>query len=250
MPRPFLYLFNLYFYALFLAVSLTAMLLFTSYVVLLGILFPNRRRTMRRFRRAINWYGMLVVAAPSPFIKVRYEYQGDVAHGEPCIFVCNHRSATDAFLMGLLPEELVQIVNVWPFRIPLLGFYAKLSGYLNIRMMSPEKFMENGSRLIGEGVSVVFFPEGTRAVDRKMGSFHGSAFRLALATKAPIVPICLSGTDVVMPKGSSLLYPGEVTLRRLPAIRWSEYGELTAFALKNRVWKVIDRELSLMEARA
>ena len=38
--------------------------------------------------------------------------------------------------MCVLPHECVQIVNVWPFRIPVLGLYAKFSGYLNIRMMS------------------------------------------------------------------------------------------------------------------
>lgn len=249
MPRPLLYLFNLYFYLLFLTVSLVVMVLFTSYVTIMGIVIPNTRRTLRRFRRAINLYGTIVVLSPAPFIRVRYEDHGDRRPGEPCIFVCNHRSATDAFLMGLLPEELVQVVNLWPFKIPFLGFYAKISGYLNIRMMAPDKFAEKASRLIGEGVSIVFFPEGTRAADRKMGSFHGSAFRLALQTKAAIVPICLSGTETVMPKGSSLMYPGSVTVRRLPAIRREEYGELTAFALKNRVWKRIDDELAAMEGR-
>jgi 1-acyl-sn-glycerol-3-phosphate acyltransferase len=150
--------------------------------------------------------------------------------------------------MGVLPHELVQIVNVWPFRIPVLGVYAKFAGYLNIRMMPPDEFMHSASRLLMDGVSIVFFPEGTRSVTGTMGSFHGSAFRLALESKASIVPLCISGSENIPPKGSPLLRPGTIRVRRLPAIGWDEYKDLTAFALKNRIWKVMDHELSVMES--
>jgi 1-acyl-sn-glycerol-3-phosphate acyltransferase len=149
--------------------------------------------------------------------------------------------------MGILPHELVQIVNVWPFRIPVLGVYAKLAGYLNIRMIPPEQFMQCASQLLKDGVSIVFFPEGTRSTSRKMGSFHGSAFRLALESQASIVPLCISGSECIPPKGSPLLRPGIIRVRSLPEIGWDEYKDLTAFALKNRVWKSMDRELSTME---
>jgi 1-acyl-sn-glycerol-3-phosphate acyltransferase len=243
-----LYLLNLYFYTLFILLSATVIPVLTVYVVSLGLLFPSRRRTMKRFRRAVNWYGMVIIACPFPFIRLRYETDKKNEQGEPYIFVCNHRSASDAFLMGILPHELVQIVNVWPFRIPVLGIYAKFAGYLNIRMMPPEEFMQSASQLLTEGVSIVFFPEGTRSVTGTMGSFHGSAFRLALESKAPIVPLCISGSENIPPKGSPLLRPGVIRVRRLPAIAWDEYKDLTAFALKNRVWKIMDHELSVMES--
>jgi 1-acyl-sn-glycerol-3-phosphate acyltransferase len=191
---------------------------------------------------------MVINSSPYPFIKLRYEVHGKNEPGEPYIFVCNHRSASDAFLMGILPHELVQIVNVWPFRIPVLGVYAKFAGYLNIRMIPPDQFKQSASQLLKEGVSIVFFPEGTRSTTGKMGSFHGSAFRLALESKAPIVPLCLSGSENIPPKGSPLLRPGIIRVRRLPAITWDEYKDLNAFALKNRVWKIIDHELSAMES--
>jgi 1-acyl-sn-glycerol-3-phosphate acyltransferase len=150
--------------------------------------------------------------------------------------------------MGILPHELVQIVNVWPFRIPVLGAYAKLAGYLNIRMIPTDEFLQSASNLLKDGVSIVFFPEGTRSTSGKMGSFHGSAFRLALESKAAIVPLCITGSENIPPKGSPLLHPGIIKIRRLPAIEWDEYKHLTAFALKNRVWKIIDNELSTMES--
>ncbi len=248
LDRLKLYLLNLYFYTCFFVFSAIGIPVLTLFVALVA-LFESHRSTMRRFRRAISWYGLLITAIPYPFIRIRYEDHSNNGPGGPYIFVCNHRSASDAFLMCVLPHEAIQIVNVWPFRIPVLGLYAKLSGYLNIRMMTHEQFLEKATKLLADGVSIIFFPEGTRSASRTMGSFHGAAFRLALQSKAAVVPLCISGNENIPPKGSLMLQPGTIRVRRLPAITWSEYRELNAFAFKNRVWHIIDRELSGMEVR-
>jgi 1-acyl-sn-glycerol-3-phosphate acyltransferase len=62
-----------------------------------------------------------------------------------------------------------------------------------------------------------------------------------------VVPLCISGNENIPPKGSLLLRPGTIRVRRLSAITWDEYKGLNAFAFKNRVRKVIDHELSVME---
>ncbi len=241
------YLLNLYFYTFFIVLSAVLIPSLTVFVAV-SRPFSSHRRTMKRFRRAISWYGRIITAIPYPFIRLRYEDHARDVRGGPFIFVSNHRAASDAFLMCVLPHECVQIVNIWPFRIPVLGLYARFSGYLNIRMMSHEQFMEKATKLLSEEVSIIFFPEGTRSADRKMGSFHGAAFRLALETKAAVVPLCITGNENIPPKGSLLLRPGAIRVRRLPAITWEEYKDLNAFAFKNRVWHIIDHELSVMES--
>ena len=241
-----LFLLNLYFYTFFVLLSAIAIPALTLMVAISRI-FLSHRLTMKRFRRAISWYGILITSIPYPIIKLRYEDLGKNGAEEPFIFVCNHRAASDAFLMCVLPHECVQIVNVWPFRIPVLGLYARFSGYLNIRMMSHEQFMAQATKLLSDGVSIIFFPEGTRSASRTMGSFHGAAFRLALESKASVVPLCITGNENIPPKGSLLLRTGTIRVRRLPAITWNEYKDLNAFAFKNRVWHIIDKELSVME---
>lgn len=204
---------------------------------------------MKRFRRSISWYGRGVTLLTFPLIKVRYENHSKNNSQEPYIFVCNHRAASDAFLMSVLPHEAVQVVNTWPFRIPVLGFFARLAGYLNIKNMPHELFLEEALKLLGEKVSIIFFPEGTRSGDKKIGNFHGSAFRLALQAKVAIVPLCISGNENIPPRGSLLMRPGTIRVRRLPAIAWQDYKDLNIFSLKNKVREIISEELSLMENR-
>jgi 1-acyl-sn-glycerol-3-phosphate acyltransferase len=244
--RMKLFILNLYCYTCFLLLSAIAIPALTLGVAVSRI-FMSHRRTMKRFRRAISWYGKIITSIPYPLIKLRSEDRGKNGAEGPFIFICNHRAASDAFLMCVLPHECVQIVNVWPFRIPVLGLYARFSGYLNIRKMSHEQFMGQATKLLSDGVSIIFFPEGTRSASKTMGSFHGAAFRLALESKAAVVPLCITGNENIPPKGSLLLHPGAIRVRRLPAITWDEYKDLNAFAFKNRVWHIIDNELSVMD---
>ena len=247
--RLMLYLFNFYFYTLFLLCVIVLIPLFTIFVAVTRV-FSTHRNTMRRFRRAMVWWGRVVSALPYPFIKIRYELDGANDVSKPYIFICNHRSATDAFLMKVLPHEFVEIVNDWPFKIPVLGFYAKFAAFLDIRNMTHEQFVEIASRLLQEGVSIVFFPEGTRSRDRNMGNFHSAAFRLALETGTSLIPVCMTGNEIVMPKGSSLLRPGTIRVRQLPPLEWENISGMTPFALKRRVWDMMKRELSVMEGDA
>ncbi len=240
---------NLYSYTLFLVYSALFIPVLILVVLVLSI-FMDRRGTMRRVRRAIGWWGRGITLIPFPLIRVCYEDRFRDNPGEPYIYVCNHRSTSDGFLMSVLPIEAVQVVNIWPFRIPVIGFFARIAGYLNVRMMSPEEFFGKALTLLNQNVSIIFFPEGTRATGKKMGNFHSAAFRLALKSRVSIVPLCITGNETIMPKGSLVLRPGTVRVRRLPAITWSEYRDLNVYKLKNRVREILGRELALMESGA
>ena len=241
-----LYFMNLYFYIFFILFSAMVIPALTLFVAFLAIFIPHRI-AMKRFRRAISWYGRVMTLIPFPLIKIHYEDHSQNKTAAPYIFVSNHRSASDPFLMCVLPHEAIQIVNVWPFNIPVLGIYARLAGYLNVNKMPPELFFDRALKLLKDKVSIIFFPEGTRSGKKELGNFHGSAFRLALQAQAPIVPICISGNEKIPPRGSLLLRPGIIRVRRLPAILWDEYKDMNVFSLKNRVREIISKELSLME---
>ncbi len=244
-----LFFLNLYFYTLFIIFSMISIPVLILFIAFLSLVIPQRL-AMKRFRRAISWWGRGITLIPFPFIKVCCENHSKDHTAEPYIFVCNHRSASDGFLMSVLPIEGVQVVNIWPFRIPVIGFFARKAGYLNIRMMPPEEFFEKAVELLRENVSIVFFPEGTRSGSKKIGNFHGSAFRLALQSKASIVPLCIVGNENTPPKGSWLMRPGVIRVRRLRAIQWDEYKDMNVFSLKNKVREIMNKEVAVMESVA
>lgn len=236
---------NLGFYTLLLLI----MVFEVPVLVLLGVLaapFCSWRKTLRNTRELVKVYGRSVLWAGWPWVRVRAEHPA----GPPpkaCIYICNHRATSDGFLISMFPCEGIQVVNIWPFKIPVLGVFAKLAGYLSVRELSTEEFLRRSSTLLEEGVSVIGFPEGTRAGSREMGPFHGILFRLALETGAPIVPVCISGSENIPHKGSVVLNPGAICLRFMPPISQEIYGEMSAFKLKNYVHECMKNELNKME---
>lgn len=219
-------------------------------VVAAGVLFFPHPENMRRFRRMIAWYGYGVIRGLArPLIRIVYESPARPPRAAK-IFVSNHVSSSDPFLMALLPEAVVQVVNTWPFKLPVWGLFARCAGYLNIRSMTPEAFREAAARLLAEGTSIVAFPEGTRSGDQPMGPFHGAMFRLALATRTPLVPICITGNARSPARGSVVLEPATVRVRCLPELAWEEFRDMTPFHLKNHVRRLIQHEVGRMREPA
>ena len=58
----------------------------------------------------------------------------------------------------------------------------------------------------GMGNSVMLFPEGTRTHDGNIQPFKTGAFRLALDTKSPILPVAIKGTYDAINKNSLLIH--------------------------------------------
>jgi 1-acyl-sn-glycerol-3-phosphate acyltransferase len=245
---------NFSFYLLFLLCSLVVIPVLALYVTLVS-LSGSRRKTLRQFRRAIAWYGTVVLHLPFPWVRVRAEHRRNGAEPGAAIYVCNHRSMSDPFLMACLywmvsPIEVIQVVNVWPFRIPVLGMMARLAGYLSVNEMDTEDFFVRATEYLEDGVSIACFPEGTRSGGREMGQFHSSAFRLALRTGKPIVPVCITGNERIPPRGSLVLHPGTIRVRLLPPVTQDDYRDLTPFRLKSLVWQLIADETASMDTAA
>jgi 1-acyl-sn-glycerol-3-phosphate acyltransferase len=70
------------------------------------------------------------------------------------------------------------------------------------------------SRALREGYVVLFFPEGTRSKDGRMGPFRSGIGRLiAEFPGLPVLPTYISGTTRVMPKGKLIPRPAKVIVR-------------------------------------
>jgi 1-acyl-sn-glycerol-3-phosphate acyltransferase len=239
-------LFAFVFYPVLAVFTIASVILMTLFMVLTAPFFSHVRN-MHRFRRLINIYGRGVIhILARPMGPVIYTAAPrDIKTAK--LIVSNHISSSDPFLVGCLPEVLVQVVNVWPFKLPIWGIFARWSGYLNVRRMEPEAFVEACAELLREGTSIVAFPEGTRAGENPMGPFHSVIFRVALATKVPIVPMCIYGNAHAPARGSLVLEPSVVRVHCLSEVTWETYQGMTPFQLKNHVRELIQAEVERMK---
>jgi 1-acyl-sn-glycerol-3-phosphate acyltransferase len=236
---------NLSFWIVFTVLTLFLALVAIPYHILFKLL-GNRRKSDRLIRRTITHYGAAVIRSGWPLVRVQFV---DCAPDDkpPFVFVANHRSASDAFVTACLPGECVQVLNIWPSRVPLINYLSRTAGYLRVREMPFEEFVEKGMRLLADGVSIIAFPEGTRSGSKKMGPFHGAAFRLAQRAGAKICPLAVSGTENIPLRGSLVMHPGRIVMTKLPAITSEQYGEVSAYVLKMRVRETIHRHLEAQD---
>jgi len=154
--------------------------------------------------------------------------------GGPVIFCANHHSHVDTpVVLTSLPEPWRYQVFVgaaadYFFRTRVTGAAASL--LLNAipieRATVTRRSADLAAELIGDGWSMLIFPEGGRSPDGWGQDFRGGAAYLARRTGAPVVPIHLAGTERILPKGAKRLKPGPVTVTFGDPLR-AEEGEDT-----------------------
>ncbi len=229
---------NLIFFILVITFTIDAFFFFGIILIFIRI-FSSQRVAQKVLRFLIVCYGRIIIYGFARIL-VKVEFidssQGRHAH-DPCVYVSNHRSASDAFLMGVLPGEFVQIVNLWPFKLPILGLCARLAGYLSVRSMPFDDFSKECKKLFSNNISIVGFPEGTRSSSSQMGQFHGTLFRVAKENQLKIVPLCILGNEDKPLRGSLKIIPGSVEVHKLPAIGYKEYKDLSNFKFKQYIRK-------------
>lgn len=237
------FFFNIWYYTLFCVATVLSVAV--SLPLIAGVrLFTGKRAALRATRIAIVLYGKICMALTWPFIRLNFSGYEKGEKGKARVYICNHQSSSDPFLMGLINAELVQVVNIWPFKLPILGPVAKIAGYLSVREMPFEDFKTRASSLLADGVSICAFPEGTRSRDGNVGPFHGAIFRVCQNVKVPIVPVCITGNADKPRRGTIVLQPGRVQVDCLPPIRPETYEKMSAFQIKNHVRNAIIQHLN------
>lgn len=140
----------------------------------------------------------------------------NVLPGKPQIFMSNHQSDFDIFVvLGFIPGQFRWIAKKELFRIPIFGGAMRNAGYIEIDRQNHEKAMKSldiAAQKIREGKSVMTFPEGTRSKDGFVKPFKQGMFHLAIKAGVPIVPVCIIGAGAIMPKRSLRINPGKVTM--------------------------------------
>lgn len=202
-----------------LLVAWTGLGIACSPLLLLGWKLVTRWDLSRIMRHLIWIYGRGWLLIMAPFVRFRRRGFADLDLGRPVIFVVNHQSFFDTYCMGMLPvHDVTFAVRAWPFRMVWYRWFMHLAGYLDVETENWNEIETAARKVLDGGGHLLFFPEGHRTRDGRLQRFYNGAFRLAVATGRPLVPLCLDGTRQLLPPERLGLRPARVTLRALEAI--------------------------------
>jgi 1-acyl-sn-glycerol-3-phosphate acyltransferase len=195
---------------------------------------------------AVPWSKMILRVCG---VKVKVVGLENVEKHVPYVYMTNHQSYFDIFaLLAFIPSDFKFILKQELMRIPILGFSMRKAGYIAIDREDPRRAVrslnEAALRIKG-GASVVIFPEGTRSVDGVLQPFRPGGFHLALKAGCDIVPVAISGSFRIVPKGSLKIKKGRFALALGKPIPLSPYSKKNMDLLMNRV-----REAMLLQMKS
>jgi 1-acyl-sn-glycerol-3-phosphate acyltransferase len=199
---------------------------------------PGRYVVGRWFRRAA-----VVVTTLNPLWRFRTTGVRVRDPRRPYVAVANHESIADIFLVSHLPWEMKWLSKEAVFRIPVMGWMMRMAGDIAVRRNDPRsrlRALEACRDRLAKGVSVMIMPEGTRSASGEVLRFHDGAFRLAVETGCPILPIALAGTRSAIAKGSWVMGRATAVARVLPPVPTEGLTLADVPALRERVRCMIE----------
>lgn len=167
--------------------------------------------------KAARWLGWQIDALRIVCgVQVRVTGMENLPQGKtsPAILLVKHQSTLETFLMPtLMPHPLAYVFKRELIYIPFFGWAMGRMDMIHIdrsqRAQAFNKVVEQGKRLLAQGIWVIMFPEGTRIPRGKAGTYKSGGTRLAVATGAPVIPIAVTSAKC-WPRKSFLKRPGIV----------------------------------------
>ena len=176
--------------------------LYLVMLVLLVFIFPfDKQRKI--LHRQCYWWSSAVIGL-NPFWKVRVTGLEHIDPKRTYVIVANHQSLADIVVLYQLRLQFKWVAKESLFSLPFLGWCLGLCKHISLKRKDRGSIRDVYREAIGyirSGMSVLFFPEGTRSETDIMNPFQSGAFKLAISEKVPVLPIAVHGTRNAIPKG-------------------------------------------------
>ncbi len=134
----------------------------------------------------------------------------------PCVFVANHMSYLDGFVLAaLLPRPVAFVAKQELKRNPLVRLPLERLGAAFVERFDSRESLKDHRRITAEaahGISPLFFAEGTFRRMPGLLPFHMGAFAASVDAGIPIVPVAIRGTRNVLRANSWLPRRGAVSV--------------------------------------
>lgn len=201
-------------------------------------LIPNPRGQAIFLRIAAIWMRVwLTLIGCTLKVRGKEHFKKGVAY----IVTCNHNSFMDVPLScPFIPGANRTIAKKSFTKVPIFGwYYAKGSVLVDRKSeQSRRKSFEMMMQTLREGMHMSIYPEGTRnRTNEPLKKFYDGAFKLSVASGAPIIPSVIFNTKKILPPNKPMyLIPGSMEIHFLEPI---EPTNLSSDELKDKVFEVM-----------
>jgi 1-acyl-sn-glycerol-3-phosphate acyltransferase len=180
---------------------------------------------------------------------IRYKFYGreNFKQGKSYIYVSNHTSFLDLpGIRMIIPGQFRPLAKKELKKIPIFGWIAQAATII-VDRSSPESRKKSIDRLktaLKHGISILIFVEGTQNRSKELlQPFHDGAFRVAVDTQQPLLPMVVIGAGRLMRPGTIRLRPGlikifvgeEIATAGLTVKDVSQLKQKTFDAMKNMI---------------
>lgn len=174
-----------------------------------------------------NWARFICAIVP-----VYYDVEGleNIDNEQSYVILANHTSLADALLIYNIFGTKIRTVMKKELRdIPIFGYTCQRMGNIIVDRSNSDSAITSinaAKKKIKNGISIFFFPEGTRNKEKGLKPFKKGAFHIALDMELPILPVTILGASKICSKGSILsLFPGRVKVVIHDSINTKEYSK-------------------------
>jgi 1-acyl-sn-glycerol-3-phosphate acyltransferase len=168
---------------------------------------------------ATTWARVLGFLTP---MRVIVEGSEHAQRSRSYVVASNHQSMFDILVIyGWLRLDLKWVMKAELRKMPAIGIGCEKAGHIFVERSNPKKAAQaitDALARLGNGIGVLFFPEGTRSPDGRLLPFKKGAFRTAIDQQLPLLPVTLVGTRDILPARSVRLFPGTARMVVHPPI--------------------------------
>src|SRR5262244_4451116 len=209
---------------------------------LFGLFDPYGKRVYG-ISRFWSWAILRIVGAP---LKVHGLHH--LSPKQPYIFMVNHQSNIDipVLLHGLPAFQLRWIAKKELLWVPFFGWAMWAAKHITVDRsdrMDALGSLKKAKERMKSGISLVIFPEGTRSSNGHLLPFKRGGLLLAVRTQTPIVPVTISGSWAILPKGDWRIRRGQIEVTVGPPVSVKNYRPGTLRALSAHVQELIENNL-------
>jgi len=181
---------------------------------------------------------------------IPYKISGkeNIEKGKAYVYVSNHTSYLDIPGVCLtVPTQIRPLAKKELKKIPIFGWIASNAAIIVDRSSneSRRKSMDHLKDVLKHGISILIFPEGTQnRGSEALQPFYDGAFRIAIETQQPILPMVILGAGKLMPPKGFSIKSGIITIKVLKEISTEGMKLSNVTALKEKAMQLMAEEIN------